>query len=363
MRIGFDARMINHPGIGRYIRCLLPEMFKLSPDDEFILLGNPVDLIAFSAYENVNVREWKAPIYSALEQFILPHLTKDIDLLHVPHFNIPMSYRGKLVVTIHDLIYMIFPDSLSSPVARWYARFLISSAVEKSERIIAVSEHTKKDIKKIFGPEQEKKIDVVYEAASSIFRRVEDKARIADVICRYRLSEQIILYVGSIKPHKNVSTLIEVFNLLKSWGVPHQLVICGKWDKKEDRLKFILSDRNIRYLGEVPTEDLIALYSMADILVHLSLYEGFGLTVLEAMQCGTPVVVSEVSALSEVAGDAAYAVHPKNVDNIADTIYNVLINRELRDKMAEFGLKHVRKFSWEFAANHTLETYRKTLGN
>ncbi len=357
-RIGFDARMINYSGIGRYISCLVPELIKQAPDDSFVLFGDPERLKGFSREKNVRVMKWTMPVYSAWEQLFAFYSPLNIDLLHVPHFDIPLFFRKKMVVTIHDLIYLLFPESVPSPAARHYARFMINSALKKASRIITVSNHTKKDLSRIFGEQYSGKIDVIHEAADKAFQRVEDKARIADVRCRYRLSKDMILYVGSVKPHKNIAALIRMFGLLKGWGVPHQLVICGRWDKKEDRLRDEMSDRDIRYLGEIPTKDLAVLYSMADVLVHLSLYEGFGLTVLEAMQCGTPVVVSDSSSLPEVVGGSAFVVSPDNIEEVADIVYNILINKQLRNGMTETGMEHVKRFSWDEAARRTLEVYR-----
>jgi len=361
MKIGFDARMITHPGIGRYIECLLPELVKQAPDDKFVVFGDPEKFDKISRTGNVQVSGWDVPIYSVWEQLLPFHSFTDIDLLHVPHFNIPLLFRKKMVVTIHDLIYLLLPEAVSSPLAKHYASFMIKSALKKADRVITVSNHTREDLLNVFGEQYSGKIEVIHEASGKNFRRVKDKARIADVRCRYRLSEHIILYVGSVKPHKNIPTLLEVFSRLKTWGVPHQLVICGRWDKKEEHLKDKMSDRHIRYLGEIPVEDLVVLYSIADVLVHLSLYEGFGLTVLEAMQCGVPVVVSDSSSLPEVAGAAAFVVSPHNVEQIADTVYNVLVNRQLRAGMVETGLEHVKRFSWSETARRTLKTYRSAV--
>jgi glycosyltransferase involved in cell wall biosynthesis len=335
---------------------LIPELSRLSPDDVFVLFGDPEKLKSFLALPNVKIIEWKAPIYSLMEQFF-PY-SKEIDLLHVPHFNIPLMYTGKLIVTVHDLIYLFFPRSVPSPVAKQYASFMIGTSLKKARKVITVSENTKKDLMIVFGNRHKDKIRVTYEAPGKMFVPLADKAKIADVACRYRLSERIILYVGSVKPHKNVANLIKMFALLRGWGLPHQLVLCGRWDKKEDALRERLSDRYIRYLGEIPLEDLVAIYSMADVLVHLSLYEGFGLTVLEAMQCGAPVVVSDRASLPEVAGKAAFVVPPENVEHIADTVYNVLINQQLRSGMIEAGFEHVKQFSWEETAKKTLEAYK-----
>ena len=357
MKIGFDARMIDHPGIGRYIKSLLPEMIKQSPEDEFVVFGNVTSLSRSIPREGVRMVEWEAPAYSLREQLAAPYAAHKLDILHIPHFNIPLSYRGRMVVTIHDLIYLLFPGSVSSPLARKYASFMIEKAVNRAHKVISVSKHTRSDLLKLYGEDLSSKISVVYEAGGKDFHKIEDKTRIADVRSRYRLDKNIILYVGSVKPHKNVGALLKVFELLRSWDIPHQLVICGRWDKKEDELKDMLRGRYVRYLGEVPTKDLAVLYSISDVLVHLSLYEGFGLTVLEAMQCGTPVVVSDSSSLPEVVGDAAFMVPSGDVRKAADVVYNVLINKDLSSGLVKKGLERSRGFSWSQAARETLEVY------
>jgi glycosyltransferase involved in cell wall biosynthesis len=363
MRIGFDARMASHPGIGRYIKSLIPEMVKQSPEDEFVLYGEAETLEGLVPRESAKVVKWDAPIYSLQEQVFVPSAAGEVDVLHVPHFNIPLGYKGKMVVTIHDLIYLMFPESVPSPLARRYASFMIKQALKRADKVIAVSAHTRDDITRLFGRECEPKIEVVYEAGGRDFHRIEDKTRIADVRSRYRLDDNIILYVGSVKPHKNVGTLLKVFELLRTWDVPHQLVICGRWDSKEDDLKGSVKGRYIRYLGEVPSKDLAVLYSMADALVHLSLYEGFGLTVLEAMQCGTPVVCSDRSSLPEVAGDAAFMVSPDDVRKTADILYNVIMSKELREGLIERGIERARSFSWARAARETLDIYHSVADN
>ena len=357
MRIGFDARMVDHPGVGRYIKCLLPEIIKQDSKDEFVIFGDSDLLKGIDAAENTSVVSWKAPIYSPQEQFFLPYSGQHLDILHVPHFNVPLLFKGKMVVTIHDLIYLLFPSSVPSPVAKHYASFMIGAALKKADKTIAVSDHTRKDLIKVFGQKYSSGISVVHEAAGSDFRVTEDKEKALNIRDKYDLSERIILYVGSVKPHKNVATLIKVFGLLKEWGIPHQLVVCGKWDKKEDHLRRELEGNDIRYLEKVPTDDLVVLYNIADCLVHLSLYEGFGLTVLEAMQCGTPVVMSDTSSLPEVAGNAALTVSPLNVEQIANTVYNVLVNKQLKEGMIETGFERAGQFSWKKTAQKTLELY------
>lgn len=361
MRIGFDARMATHPGIGRYIRCLLPEMVKQGEGYEFVLFGDPDELAKLNLEGHYTVVPWKAPIYSISEQVSYPYDKEELDVMHVPHFNVPLTMKTRTVVTVHDLIYILYPPSLSSPLARYYARFMTASAVRRSARVIAVSENTRQDIAQCFGKEYTDKTKVIYEAADIKLNKVYDSKALAEVRKKYRLSDRIILYVGSVKPHKNIPTLIKVFMRLKEWGAPHQLVMAGRWDKKVDKITAKMDDQLIRYLGEVPPEDLGALYSISETLLNLSFYEGFGLTLLEAMRCGVPVVTSNVSSIPEVVGKAAFTLPPGAVEQIADTVYNVLANKELREGMIREGYKQVAKFSWERAAGETLELYRSVV--
>lgn len=360
MRIGFDARMIDHPGIGRYIRCLLPEIFRQDKKSEFLLFGDAEKLSGFSDHGNVKIVPWKVPVYSLFEQVTCPYSSAKLDLAHVPHFNVPvLCGKQKIVSTIHDLIYLVVPGAMRFDLGRLYAHFLIGQAVKRSSAVISVSEHTKKDILDHFGEEYSSRIHVIYEAADNMFRKLDDKDKMVEIKNKYGLSDNIILYVGSIRTHKNVRGLIDVYNTLKEWEIPHELVLTGRWSDRTGALKDIIDKSpGIKYLGEVPSGDLVALYNYAKVLVHVSLYEGFGLTVLEAMKCGTPVVVSDTSSLPEIAGDAGLRVSPMNIVQIANTVYNVLVNKRIRREMTKAGLEQVKKFSWEKAAGETLEVYK-----
>ena len=350
--------MITHPGIGRYIGSLVPELIKQGAVDEFVLFGDPEPLRGIAEASNARVEEWKAPIYSLQEQLSFPYDRAGIDLVHVPHFNVPVFCKKKMVVTIHDLIYLLFPQSVSSPLARTYARFIMGRALDKAAGVIAVSKHTRDDLIRMFGKKYTGKIKTIYEAAGKSFKRLEDAGKMQEVQKKYGLSERILLYVGSVKPHKNISILLKAYEELEKRPISQQLVIAGRWDKKEDHLKSAIEDnKNIKYVGEVDPDDLVALYNLADALIHLSFYEGFGLTVLEAMQCGTPTVFSDTSSLPEVVGEAGLAVSPLNIGQIADTVYNVLTNKELREGLVRTGLERAKEFSWEKTARKTLEVY------
>ncbi len=359
MKIGFDARMLDCSGIGRYVRSLLDEMLPLAGEHEFTIFGAPSAIEKYSGFDNVVTVKWDPPIYSIREQIGHPFNNIDLDIVHFPHYNIPLSCRKKMVVTIHDLIHLLCPEGDFSLPARVYARFMIGKAVKKAERIISVSDSTFNDLVKMFGDRYKKKIKIIHEAAGKEFIRVENEDKKRDICKKYGLSDNLILYDWNIKTHKNLKTLFKVYAKLKKWGIPHQLVIVGKWDEKMKDLRVNIDDESIKYLGQVPTEDLITLYSISGVLVHLSLYEGFGLTILEAMKCGCPVVTTAVSSLPEVAGQAAFYVSPMEIGQIADTVYNVLANEAFRREMSNAGIERSRVFSWERAARETLEIYKK----
>ena len=369
MRIGFDARMIDHPGVGRYIKCLLSEMIRQDKDDEFVLFGDPesTDLKGLASSDNVRISKWTTPIYSVWEQIFHPFDREKLDLVHIPHFNVPFRCKTKMVVTIHDLIYLLFSESAPSHFHKWYVKnFMAGIALKKAESIIAISENTKRDLARMFGQEYSKKISVIYEAADRDFRIVRDPERESEVRRKYGLKNKLVLYVGSVRIHKNVDLIFKLFlKLKKEFDIPHQLVICGRWDdKKTEYLKPYVDGKSVKHLGEISNEDLVTIYNISDILINLPKYEGFGLTILEAMQSGIPVVASETSSLPEVARDAAYLIQPEEVrgdmDKAANIVYNVLVNKELRDGMISSGLVNAKRFSWEKTAAETLDIYHKS---
>jgi glycosyltransferase involved in cell wall biosynthesis len=219
MKIGFDARMIDHPGIGKYIRNILSEMIDESIDDEFILYGSRYKLADFKKTKS-SIREYGAPVYSFEELFLDPFSKERFDVMHIPHFNVPSHKPHNLVVTIHDLIYLKLTDS--SPLyKRVAAKPVISNAVNKADRIIAVSENTKKDIIENF-PGTEDKISVIYEGADPVFKKVEDDERKQIVRLRYDLPTDMILCVGSLKRHKNIERLVDAYIDLKHRGIKHR---------------------------------------------------------------------------------------------------------------------------------------------
>lgn len=362
--IGMDVRMWSHPGIGRYTRELVKELVPLAPDIPFCLLGIPSDRKAISHLApHSEFRAVSSPIYSILEQWEIPREARTFDLLHVPHFNIPFFYKKKLIVTIHDLIYL-YPHSHTLPLlGRSYVRALFKRIVKKADGVLTVSEFTKRELLRLFPKLPDRRIFVTPEAAAVHFRKIEDLQILSSVRKKFKLEKPFILFVGSFKPHKNLPNLMQAVSLLREKRrLDHELVMVGRPDKKNEGILRLATRHSFaRILGELNDEELVALYNLADVFVLPSFWEGFGLPILEAMACGAPVVASNRSSLPEVVGKAGFLFDPDRVDALEEVLYNVLVDKELRKKMSLDGLERARCFSWKKTAEETLRVYRQIL--
>jgi glycosyltransferase involved in cell wall biosynthesis len=273
----------------------------------------------------------------------------------------------RLVVTIHDCVHLLFPQQGSSKFDNYRRYLLTRHVVRGADRIVAVSQFTRKDLLNIFDPAPEK-IVVVPNALDDRFEARHDSDYQKAVLERYQLTDPFILYAGQIKPHKNVDRLIEAFAVLKSelGNNKHyrnlKLIVIGDQISLHPylRLTAIRSgvQRDIRFFGFVPHPTLQVFYEAAVIFASPSLYEGFALAALEAMANGTPVVASNTSAFPEVLEDAALLVNPENVFEIAKALKLFLIDQVRRQEAVEKGLKQVRKFSWTRSANQVVDVYR-----
>ncbi len=373
LRIGIDGRYIqdHFPGIGRYTYSLARALAKVAPDESFVILHNPTllntryDLASLAHFPNIELVRTNVPTFSWTEQLRLPlvigHLS--LDICHSPYYIKPYWLPCPSVLTVHDLIPLIYPQELPSPAARCLYRLTHWLAVHTADHIIAVSEASKHDLVQFFRLSTSK-ISVVHEAASGHFEP-QSPETIAKVRYKYHLPNRYVLYFGINKPHKNLVRLIEAWSLvIGSLGFDHwSLVIAGREDPRYPHARrkaaeLGLQDRVI-FLGEVAEADLPALYSGATLFVFPSLYEGFGLPVLEAIACGTPVVCSNTSSLPEIVGEAALTFDPLDVTEMAARIEEVLHNEALQEEMREKGLQQAAKFSWERTAQETLEVYRE----
>jgi glycosyltransferase involved in cell wall biosynthesis len=298
------------------------------------------------------------------EQFHIPLvlMREQPDVFHAPHYVLPVAVRSRSVVTIHDCIHLMFPQYLPNRAAYAYARGAMWSAARKSDRILTVSEASKRDILHFFNVPPEK-IVVIYNGIDERFWIQPSVEEIARVRERFQLDHGFVLYAGTIKPHKNLVRLIEAFAALRKGEFEElKLLIIGDEISKLPALRRAVHShklhKHVRFLGFLPDETLAALYRLAAVFVFPSLYEGFGLPPLEAMASGTPVVTSNVSSLPEVAGDAAILVDPYDVSSIVDGVRRVLTEPSLADELRRKGLTRARDFSWERSVARTHDIYR-----
>lgn len=369
MRIGIDARLVyySRAGIGQYILRLANALADLDTyQHEFVLLQSRKDSTQIVNGHNFSRVSLWTPSHHRLEQttlrFEIGRLR--LDLLHSPDFIPPFQRNCKSVITVHDLAFLLYPHFLTKEAARYYGQ--IDQAVHRTDHIIAVSESTRKDTIKLLGV-PERKITVIHEAANPIYRPLDPAEARRHVEKTYGLDRDYILFVSTIEPRKNLPGLLQAYRkLLDDYKRPEGLVLAGSrgWLSEEvyDTVEALKLDEHVRFLGRVPSEHLLYLYNAARVLVHPSFYEGFGLPPLEAMTCGTPTIVSNVSALPEVVGDAAYLIDPHDVDGLTVAMWRVLTDADLRASLVAKGLKRAGMFTWQRAARETLDVYQRVVG-
>jgi glycosyltransferase involved in cell wall biosynthesis len=294
----------------------------------------------------------KLPLKNELRKF---------DIIHNPYqFPIILNFKQKYIVTIHDLIQILFPNE-NQKIVYICQKMMFPKIVQSIDKIISDSHHTKQDIIKHFKIPEDK-IKVIHLAASENYRPLNEK-EIINIKQKYNLNYPFILYVGTLEPRKNIPTLLKALYKLKKQGIKHKLVITGKkgWKYKSifETIDKLNLQKDVIFTGYVPDEDLPALYNAADLFVYPSLYEGFGLPPLEAMQCGTPVITSNTSSLPEVVGDAGIMVNPYDVDELANKMYEVLTNDGLREELSKKGLERAKLFSWKKCAEEHLKVYEE----
>lgn len=370
MRVAIDIRRIHEFGVGAHIWNLVANISRADKDTEYFLCGSRRQFLEFGPL-GANFRPLHIPGEESHwnDHARLPFLLRKhgIDVFHVPHHGAPLLVPCRLVVTIHDCVHLLFPQQGSSKFDNYRRYLLTRHVVRGADRIVAVSQFTRKDLLNIFDPAPEK-IVVVPNALDDRFEARHDSDYQKAVLERYQLTDPFILYAGQIKPHKNVDRLIEAFAVLKSelGNNKHyrnlKLIVIGDQISLHPylRLTAIRSgvQRDIRFFGFVPHPTLQVFYEAAVIFASPSLYEGFALTALEAMANGTPVVASNTSAFPEVLEDAALLVNPENVFEIAKALKLFLIDQVRRQEAVEKGLKQVRKFSWTRSANQVVDVYR-----
>jgi alpha-1,3-rhamnosyl/mannosyltransferase len=360
----FDARKIDDTGIGRYVRNLLKPLLQTDMEHDYVVLlptgaEPPWDVEA--AGDRLHAVRENARNYSVRETVYLPLRLHGLrpTLVHEPHYTVPLIAHWRTVVTIQDVIHLRFPEYRRSLSANVYAQLMFRRAVA-SDRIIVSSESTRRDLIALLDADPAR-IRVTPFAADPSFRPITDLAIARRAVAAYGLTTEFFLYVGMWKPHKNLVGLLRAFAALVADGWAGKLAIVGPPDPRQPEIARAISDSGIgeRVLlaGLVPDRDLPAFYSLATAVVLPSLYEGFGLTALEGMACGAPVIASDTSSIPEVVGDAALLVPPNDIASLARTMRAVARDRELRLRLTAGGPRQASRFSWERTAQQTLAVY------
>ncbi|MGE5392023.1 MAG: glycosyltransferase family 4 protein [Deltaproteobacteria bacterium] len=369
MRILMDSRMLYSSGIGRYIRCILSGMARLDEDFSFDLRGDPAEFYRFINEEQVDHRRfdhrtYTPAIYGFREQVegSLRLQAKHSDIVHIPHFNAPWLMPDSCVVTVHDLIPFKFAER-HNPLRVKAGLQVLKNAVEKAARIIVVSDATASDLIQLFPSNRVKaKIRRTYLGVSEMFHPL-GRAEIEHFKLQNDLGDYV-LYVGNRLPHKNLGRLARAMSILQGDFPGLQLVVAGKRFLENDDLDEARRSGQcgpIIEWGTAGDDELVKLYSGARVLAFPSLLEGFGLPAIEAMACGTPVVVSNIGSLPEVAGSGGICVDPYKVEDIARGIHKVLSDSSLRSRLSEHGLEQASRFRWEDTARQTMQIYHEVL--
>lgn len=364
MRIGLDLRMVaGGSGIARYISELSHAILSSDKANDYVLFfKSEADTESYKQYGKKMVVTG-IEHYSFAEQIVLPRILKreNLDLVHFPHFNVPIFYNKRFIVTIHDLTHSKFPGRKKSRIFHRVAyNAVLAAAIRKSLGIIAVSESTKREILELFGVDA-LKVHVVYEGIDKVYSMVHRDEALAQVTNRFQITKPYILYVGVMRRYKNLPKLAQAFSMLRDAGLDYDLVIAGDEDPHYPEIKArILASKHapsIKLLGRVSDEDLKNLYNAASLFVLPSLAEGFGLTALEAAACGTPIACSDIPTLREVMGQGAEYFDAENEQNMKDVMMNIIKNPNRAEELANLALKRASFFSWAKAAEQTVNYY------
>ncbi|PIS22189.1 hypothetical protein COT50_03285 [candidate division WWE3 bacterium CG08_land_8_20_14_0_20_41_10] len=372
MKIGIDARFWSQTGIGRYIREIVGELAKQDTQNEYVifLMAGDFDTVTLPS----NFKKVKTTIYwhSFSEQLILPilYLREKLDLLFVPHFNVPIFYPGKFVSTIHDLTVLRvrtgrvttlpYPIYAIKYLAAFLAHFV---AIKRSQKIFTVSQFVKNDLVQTFKVAPDKIVLTPNAVDGNFYPRPNSEVDV--VLQRYKIAKPYLFYVGNGYPHKNLELLIKAFEIVLKDFPKLTLVLGGKKNFFYNRLEkesasLVVSGRLV-CPGFISDSDLPALYSGAEAFVNPSLYEGFGIQTLEAFACGCKVICSNATSLPEIGGDLADYFDPRNIENMAEVIKKSLIKTS--PDFATKAKARAQEFSWQSSAQTILETIKSFKSN
>ena len=360
MRIGISCRSLEYPsgGVKEYLLSLVRALLALDSRNTYVLFHAAKRHFGlFSGVEDISL---ECPNRLAFDWLALPGALKKhrIDVAFFPSSNMPPRVPCKAVVTMHDLGYFEKTYSMYRLADTLYMKWAMAYTARRAERLVAISRYTKEDIMRVLGVPQER-VSVIHEAADPMYHDPVPGDAVQAFRLRHGLSRPFFLYTGSISPRKNLKTLLRAFHAVHE-RVDADLVVTGglSWNEDWDALLAPFDPRGrVLRLGDVPRRDMPALYASALAFVFPSLFEGFGLPVLEAQAVGVPVICSNAASLPEVAGESAWMIDPQDVSGLADALEKTASDASLRENLTALGFANARRFSWEDTAAKTLEVF------
>jgi len=352
--IAVDARMIGASGIGVVLDSLLRRMITLRPDWRFEVYGHGTALSHLAA-ANVRLHPFDAPVYSLQEQRLGALLGRPRpDLVWAPHYNIPLLWRGRLLVTVHDMLHLAHPGLFPGLVKQAYARLMFRRVRRQASQIVFISEFTAREFSRFVGPPLGRQRVIHNGVNAAAFRCAEPSLH----------GRPYILYVGNIKPHKNLRRMVNAFLTIAD-RVPHDLVLVGQRDGfitgEGDIESLATGNARILFTGKTSAQHLVRWYANADALVMPSYYEGFGLPPLEAMAARCPVLAAQAASLPEICGTAALYCDPFKVSDIAEKLLTLLTDSALRERLRTEGAARVERFGWDRAVHAYLAAMENLL--
>jgi glycosyltransferase involved in cell wall biosynthesis len=377
MKIVIDARLYSpkYTGIGRYTYELIKYLQELDTQNAYVVFLNPEEFESFNCpNEKWTKKKIDIPHYSLKEQTELYKILKkeQADLVYFPHFNVPVRYKKPFVVTIHDLTLHYYPYkeyspkwSLKKQIQIWVYRFLMKKTVQHAQHIVAISDNTKKDLQKEYSVSDEK-ISTILEGVPEHFQKASEEQILA-MKKKFEINKSYLLYTGVWRSHKNLLNLISAFYKLIEQGKDLQLVLTGKKDLAYPEIPALIDELGLNervvLTGFVSEDELISLHSSAEVFVFPSLYEGFGLPPLEAMQFGVPVVSSDRASLPQVCGEAAEYCNPEEPEDITRGVCQVLESTKRSDELIQKGTENLKRFSWKKMAGQILDIFNFVCNN
>lgn len=376
LKLGIDISPLLTPvrtGVGEYTYGFLDALFNIDRNNQYFLFYNAFADVSKHIpewkSENVHFVQTRYPnklLHTSMQFFGLPHLDKLIEKkknIKLDYFFSPnigfqkISQNTKHFLTVHDLSFEIFPDCFSTKMRLWHNFLSPQKQCQLVDQIFVPSKNTKRDIHEMYEIAEEK-MTVLYPGISDRYREEVTDGQKQEVRKKYNLPQNYILFLGTIEPRKNIEGILQAFELFqKKHGSTYHLVIAGAGGWKNKKImQAIEKNKNVQYIGYVEPLDKPALYTLANVFVYPSLYEGFGFPVLEAMACGTPVITSSRSSLPEIAEDAAYYVNPVYPSEIAEGLEQILGHTEIHNFFVQKGKAQASKFSWSKTAEQFLSS-------